>query len=216
MLLGILQLLIIIAIVFEGIAALSSFVFYKKYKRTWLKIMPFFLTYTFLTEWAATYGYILPLNNNLVYNVIALITFNYYLLVYYYNLNFIKFKKTVLTGIAIYIFSFIASTYFQQISQESFIFSYSIGGIFIIIAVLFYFIEKLLTPEILNIKSDLLFWISIGFLIFYVGYIPIKITRQFYASTTDHYNYLKCVQLILVIIMNGVFSIGFFKSKWSQ
>ena len=97
---------------------------------------------------------------------------------------------------------------FQDIGTESLLYSYCFGGGFIIMSILFYFVEKLSNPEILHIKSDLLFWVSVGLLLFYTGYIPIKLA-QITFTDFDQKNIIRFVHLLLVLIMNGLFTMGF-------
>ena len=53
-----------------------------------------------------------------------------------------------------------------------------------------------------------MFWISTGLLLFYVGYLPIKLTRKVFATAIDNYLILALVHVLLVIFMNIFFIIG--------
>lgn len=148
-------------------------------------------------------------NNTLSYNIYSVVAFIYFLSVYHQSIVSTTFKRIIGFGILSYILSVVVNMSFQNIVTQSLLYSYCFGGGLIILSILFYFVEKLKSPEIFRIRTDLLFWISVGLLLFYSGYLPIKLTRITYASFDDHYNVIKFVHLLLVLIMNGLFTIGF-------
>jgi len=84
-----------------------------------------------------------------------------------------------------------------------------IGSIFIIISAIFLFVELLNSDDILIINKLLLFWVSIGVLLFYAGIVPIFVMADFlnYRGLFDY------IILSLNIIMYSCFIIGFIFSK---
>jgi len=190
------------------VAAITSILFYKRYKTTWLRIMPIFLSYAFINDFLGLCA-LGPKNNNLYYSIYSIIAFVYYLFVYYQNLKANRFKTIISIGIILYLISVVINIKYQDIMVESLVYSYCFGGGLIIMAILFYFVEKLANPKILHIKTDLLFWISVGLLLFYSGYIPIKLARISIETFKADNISIRFIHLLLVIIMNGLFSIGF-------
>lgn len=54
-----------------------------------------------------------------------------------------------------------------------------IGSILIVISIMIYFSELLQSDEVLNIKKSIYFWISLGVLLFNIGFIPVYIIAEF-------------------------------------
>lgn len=107
-------------------------------------------------------------NNITLFNVYTFFEFNLFCLIYY---HLIKEKtrlivlKTLMIGFNIvYLFSFYFDFYIQ--------YTIPLEGVFNSIIVLLFFIELLNSDEILNYKKLLSFWISVGFLIFYLTSVP--------------------------------------------
>ncbi len=84
-----------------------------------------------------------------------------------------------------------------------------LGSVLLLTTLILFLIEIINNNKIIfNISKSFIFWISIGLLLFYVGILPIMITREFL-------NYNGTYTIILValnIIMYGSFIIGMVKS----
>jgi hypothetical protein len=65
----------------------------------------------------------------------------------------------------------------------------------------------------LVIKNDLLFWVSVGLFLFYIGYIPIKIIRTWFYKPDSFFEILLVIQSSLIIIMYLFFLTGFLWMK---
>ena len=61
----------------------------------------------------------------------------------------------------------------------------------------------LLSNEILNYKKQLPFWVSVGFLVFYLASIPFFSMHKYFENRSIYY-----VINILVILMNLIISFG--------
>lgn len=201
-----------LAIVLEGVATCTAIIYFKNYKSTWLKLIPLLLLCTFLTDFIGVYIYN-HTNNTVIYNFISLISFLYFLFVYYKTFENKRYKIISLIGLFLFLLSFIVESLYYNIFEKSLLYSYVLGGSFLIVIIVLFFLEKLQKKDSLDIKGDLLFWISVGLLLFYVGYLPIKITRIYFAKIDDLFSLLKIVQLLLVMIMNICFTLGFI---WAQ
>ncbi|WP_148781667.1 hypothetical protein [Aquimarina intermedia] len=82
----------------------------------------------------------------------------------------------------------------------------------LIVAIVFYYIEVLKSERVLKIEKSLLFWISIGVLVYSIGLIPFRILRNYYTNLVDDMVPLLAT-FILTIFMNTCFIIGF---TWSD
>jgi len=86
------------------------------------------------------------------------------------------------------------------------------GSILLILTILFYFIELLRSEKIVRFHKMLLFWISIGLLLFYSGTIPFYLKINNYAIIPGVHK-LFLIVYVLAIIMYLTFSFGFIWSK---
>jgi hypothetical protein len=211
----------------ELLAALVGTIFYYKYKHTYLKYFLFLLWYIFLSEFFV--GYIRDnkidfflhysktgiIYTHWVYNILDTISFLVYYYIYYKSMssnekykNWIKKFAIAYIVISILNWSFIQN-FFEELQSYLFI----IGAIFLIIAILFYFIELLKSEKILVFHKNLLFWISIGLLLYYTGNIPFAAELNGYALIPGGIHKLFLIVNILAIIMYLLFTFGFIWSK---
>lgn len=196
-------------LVFEGIAALLAFICYKKYSHTYLRFFPWLLLYVFLTEIAAIFVLEHFKSNVVIYNVYNIILFLYFYFVFYKNTASKRDKKLILAAVSIFLVSSIVNLIFSSFYATPQLLAYITGACMLILCIILYFVEILYTSQKIQIDHDLLFWVSIGLLLFYVGYIPIKLSRHFFESARSAFMTLLVVHRILVLIMNGCFIIGF-------
>ena len=209
----------------ELLAAIVGTIYFFKYKHTSLKYFLFLLWYITLTEFTGWYvieNEILPLifldengvkYNLWMYNLLRFITFNTLFFIYYNYLNSKIFKKWIKIFAIIYISICIINWSFIQ----SFIWEKSeipkiIGSIFLIITIVFYFIESLKSEKIVLFHKRLLFWISIGLLLFYTGTIPFALKYNTYMLIPGIHK-LFLIIWILALILNLIFTLGFI---WSD
>ncbi|RFN60168.1 hypothetical protein DZ858_09035 [Marixanthomonas ophiurae] len=202
-----------IVFAFYGIAALTAILFYSNYKHTVLKYFVWILIYTFINEVSAKYVYYWVDKNAIMYNVFNTIYFLYFFYVFW---NFIRsktYKNWIVYSVILFSIVTLINVFIIDILEETLMYSYITGSCLIIFCIILYYIEILSDSRVLHIKEDLLFWISIGLLLFYVGYIPIKISRTFFATNMDVFLTLFNVQRTLIVIMNSCFIIGFLWTK---
>jgi quinol-cytochrome oxidoreductase complex cytochrome b subunit len=77
---------------------------------------------------------------------------------------------------------------------------------FLIITVIFYFIEILNSEKVLNVTRDLLFWISVGVVLFNIGVIPWVITLKHYS---EKFVAMNTLLQVLILILNICYILGF-------
>lgn len=201
-----------IVLIFEGIAALTSIICYKNYKNRYLKYLPILLCLVFFNEILAIF-FIQNYNKSMLYNLMALTTFNYYF--WLYRNAYVKPLRKSISFYSVCILNFVYVLEFvlYGCKNVSLAYSYTIGGLFLIMHTIFYFMKKLEEERVLILKQDLLFWLSAGNLLFYVGYLPIKLSRMLYTDITNHYNYLHLLHFILILVLNACIIIGL---KWAR
>jgi hypothetical protein len=195
---------------------LASLYRYSKYFDSKLKYFPILLMYIFLTE---LLGLIIKFDpeknpfftnlyskyNFLIYNIYDILFFGYFFYLYWHYCNS---KKIIFIGSLIYIFSFIINLSFTNIIIYPLIFSYTIGGIILIISASMHLKENIKKSLL---KKNILFWISLGLIIFHIGFIPINILYTLKSNELNFFLYK--IHLALVVLMYSCFVYGFIQMK---
>ncbi len=200
------------AYIFSVLSFITFFVgviTYNKYKNSFLKYFLYFLFYEFLTEITSYYiGFILNKRTFLIFNIYILISSIFFLTLFRFYIN--KHKIYINFMLIVYLIFYVCNVLFIQKTLQTFQ-SYSIilESIFVVISSIILFIELLNSDDILKINRSLLFWVSIGLLLFYVGILPIIIMANFlnYGGLFDY------IILFLNVIMYSCFITGFIVSK---
>jgi hypothetical protein len=151
----------------QYVTFLLALIFYNKYKD--YRFYNFFAIYMFniiLLDVLASIWF--QVNNYELFNIYTFFEFNFFVLIYYHlleqrkNLKFVKILAIVFN--LIYIISF----YFGRLK----LYTVPLEGVFNSVLVIIYFAELLHSEKILNYKKMLPFWISVGFLLFYLTSVP--------------------------------------------
>lgn len=196
---------------------------YPKYFDTPLRYLPILFLYTFLNE---LLGNLVAIDenialtfrdltdNSIIYNLYTIISYLYY---YYIFWSFSKnpiAKKYILYGGIIFLISCGINVFLQSFASDSQVISYTIGGCVLLFCTISYLRHFIFLKQKFEYKQTILFWLSLGLSIFYMGYLPLKINwfydaaRGLGASHTS-----RIFHLSLIIIMYSFFVIGFYKMK---
>jgi len=196
---------------------------YKRYYDTPLKYFPMLIIYTFFTE---LLGVLVKYNNNfqffsddryawhnvIIYNVYQLIFFLFFYRVYYKVLKNESAKKLIKYASYLCIFSYVLNSITYNPLHNKLNYAHIVGSLILIVIILFYFKEKRLEKNPQPWRYNLLAWISIGLLVFYVffpavlflGDVNFNINIQFY---------FRHILLGSIAFMYGCFIIGLLLGK---
>lgn len=211
----------------ELLAAIVGTIYFYKYKNTSLKYFLYLLWYIVLTEFFSGYAsktgtliFYTDENGNhyttWFYNLLRFVTFSSLFYIYYKYLNTVKFKKWIRFFAIIYISVYFINWFFiQDFVKESSELPRILGSLFLISTIIFYFIELLRSEKIIVFHRLLLFWISVGLLLFYTGTIPFALKRNGYALIPGIHD-LFLILYLLAISMYLIFTFGFIWSKKEQ
>ena len=188
----------------------------KTYANTVYKYFFYFLIYTILTELAGyIVGYIIgipyKLKNHFVYNTYIIINFVFYLL-FYKNLFRKKSNKKIVTIFLILYLLFTVSDFIfldPPFLTGLISINFTVGSIFLIITIILFLFEIINNELVLNLKKSLIFWISVGVLLFFIGVLPIFIASEFLGFKGIY----KQILYFLNVILYGCFSLGFILSE---
>ncbi len=206
----------------ELLSAIVGTIFFYKFKHTPLKYFLFILWYITLTEftgWYASENKVLGFfddqgrhYNLWMYNLMYSIFFPVILTIYLKYLKKTLFKRWVKIFLVSYVFIYIINwLYIQNFKYEWMELPKVVGCLFLITTIIFYFIELLKSDKVIVYHKKLLFWISVGLLIFYTGIIPFTIKVTKYALMKGIHN-LFLIIWILAIVMYLTFTFGFIRS----
>ncbi len=198
---------------FEIIAAIIASVFYKKYAESFLKYFLAMLWIIVFVEglvWSLKRNGVV-LQNNFIYNVLNVLQNIFYFVLYYRNLRSKLYRKWIIGFMASYMAAVVINFMWIQkltITAPFNSYTFTIGAIFLIITIGLFLVEILNTEKILYFTRYLMFWISIGLLIFYAGIIPFMIGINLLPSMLSS-DSLTIAFIALNFFMYASFSIGF-------
>tara|TARA_R110001592_G_scaffold287560_2_gene556383 strand:+ start:469 stop:1104 length:636 start_codon:yes stop_codon:yes gene_type:complete len=157
---------------------LLSFILYSKYKQ--YGFYKYFIIYILtIIIFDILSRYFFTINNITLFNVYTFFEFNSFALIYYHLINDRRrlkvLKALVIVFNAIYFISFYFDFYI--------LYTIPLEGVINSVFVILFFIELLNSERILNYKKLLSFWISVGFLIFYLTTVPFW--SLYYSSIFD-------------------------------
>lgn len=184
------------------------------YKNTPLKYLPIILFFTIVTEYLGyftKYNYLIV--NQVLYNIYYLIHFSFFYYVFMEMIDDVRFKKHIKIGIGIFWLIFLSDIVFTSIYEETFARTYIAGAGILVFCIILYYISILQSSLVLVVKNDLLFWVSVGLFLFYIGYIPIKIIKTWYFKLDNFFDFLLLIQYSLITIMYLFFLTGFLWMK---
>lgn len=208
-----------------AVALLMALVRYPKYYSSPLKYFPVLLMYTFLTE---LLGYFTKnyevfhisiftsiVNHNvIIYNIYNLVFFTYFYYVYWSYIESKRYKNFILYGGLFFLIISFINLFLQNFKLESQMYSYMAGALILLMCIILFFREQYHTSKKLDYRFTGIKWISIGLLIFYMGYVPIKASRfYYYLNQLNEYVHLRRIHLMLIILMYICFIIGFLRMK---
>lgn len=184
------------------------------YKDSALRVLPVILFLTLLAESLGMYIKLVHgIHNAIVYNIYY---FFYFSLFYYIFLQVItdeKFKTYIKIGIALFWLFYVGDWVYTDVINSGFLVSYMAGAGILVFCIILYYINILQSSLVLVIKNDLLFWVSVGLFLFYIGYIPIKIIRTWFYKPDSFFEILLVIQFSLIIVMYLFFLTGFLWMK---
>lgn len=187
---------------------------YQLYKNTPLKYLPIILLFTIITEYV---GYFTKNDyleiNYLAFNVYYLTHFSFFFYVFMAMIDDVSFKKYIKIVTVVFWLFFLSEIVFTGILEGSFAKTYIAGAGILVFCIILYYINILQSSLVLVVKNDLLFWISVGLFLFYIGYIPIKIIKTWFYKPDSFFEFLLLIQFSLITIMYLFFLTGFLWMK---
>jgi hypothetical protein len=210
---------IIILNILELAACLTGFLYWRKLKHSFWKWFPVYLAVIFLTEISAEYFLYArkDLSTNIdIYSYWGIpVQFFFFFWIFWKSYQGSDKKKWPLIAAIIYMGALVTDLFY--VSKVKFFFesfSYTIGCLFILILVLIFFFGFTRSNEIINYRSSMLFWVSAGLLLFYIGTMPFfAFRKRLYVDHKDLFYLYWYVQFALNYLMYSFFISSFIWGK---
>ncbi len=186
---------------------------YKDYAHTKAKYFLYSVWYIVFTEFLGTYFYrLFNMVNYSVYNIYMIVQFAFYL----WWIRLLIQSEAKRKILAVFIIVFVITDLIDNIFMHSFLYesstyAYTLGVVFVVIAICFYLIEQFNSENILTLTSSKYFWFLIGILIFNAAYLPFKMAFKYFLF--GDVRPLSVVNFVLCVILYSCFVIGFLKAK---
>lgn len=199
---------------------------YRKYFDTALKLFPIYMAYTFFTE---LLGYFIltyeeftffedtnyAWHNVIIYNLYSVLVFSYFCWVYYQVLRKNSHKKIVRWGSLGILFSFLISSIFQNPLHSGLFYSEALASWFLIAIIWLYLKERKQNGQVVFDKNNIMFWVSIGLLIFHLFFPFLYITGFLKPEIWIEYHFRKILKT-LIFFSYSFFLVGFILGKRSH
>ncbi len=178
--------------------------------------------YTFLTELLGNiirryeeidfiFSDLLHHNNWIVYNIYNIIFFIYFCYVYWICIKRKAARNFILAGGVLFVICSIINPYIKSFETEFQMEAYFVGAIVLIISTILYgaYLKSVTGQRFIN--TNLLSWLSLGILIFYIGYLPIILIGYYRIVEPEQYFIVRRIHLLLIVIMYVCFILGFMR-----
>ena len=177
----------------------------------YLKLFLIFIGYSLLTEILGfVLGFLFGINTFPIYNTWNIVNHFFYL---FFFLGLLKnsFKRNIVKIITVIyaVFTFINIAFLSDYINKTLSVNIIIGSTLIVIAIMIYFSELLQSDAILYLKKSLFFWISLGVLLFNIGFIPVFVIAEYISFN----GVFRIITLLLNLLMSGCFITGFIVSE---
>lgn len=191
---------------------LVGIIYWNKIKQSLpLKLLMWFLVYSLITEIMGTYfAFYAKINTAVIYNtwnVISYLFYSFLFLVLIKN----KIKRIVIFCLTLtyLIYELVNTLFFQNYLTNVYSYSTILIKIFLVVTILMYFSEILKSDFILNVKESMFFWISLGVLIYSIGFIPVFVIGEL----IDYQGIFRYITFTLNMLVGLCFITGFIVSK---
>ncbi len=208
-----------------GVTLLLSLYKYPKYFDSRLKYLPIIFFYTLLNE---LLGYLINSYeefslisadayhnyNWLIYNIYMLVFYLYFYYIFRFYIEDLKQKRNILYGAIFFLIVCITNAFIDDFSKLPQVYSYITGGLVLIYCSILYLKKFFALKKFFTTKENLLFWLSTGLIVFYAGYLPIKVIRYIHTiHETPNPPIVKRIHFILIIVSYLCFIIGFLRMR---
>ncbi|MGB7396173.1 MAG: hypothetical protein WA913_17460, partial [Pricia sp.] len=151
------------------------------------------------------------INNTAIYNIFDIIFFLYFFFIYWKIINNSLSKSAIKYCSLVFVLVSFVNLFFQDFWLFPQIWSIIVGSSLLVMCVCLYLKDSKIGNSKISRRYNLLFWISLGLLVFYPSY-PILIIVGVYNSDL-YVKWFKELHHVLIAAMYLCFTIGFLSMK---
>lgn len=200
------------------IALLITIIFYNRLRPGWLRYFTYILLFLLISDYSAfLYSRITHNPNHFIINIVLLINFPIYFVIFYKTLQKQILKNIVLIFSAVFLVFYLYNILYLQGFSSINSYTYSVGSIILIICCLLYFSQVFVSEKEINYFTIPMFWISTGLMFYYaVNLIYNSLLNYIIDKNIDpHGNIFAVFMTVSNLILYGLFSVGFLcNQKW--
>lgn len=194
------------------ITTIFGFIYIRKFwHNKLLKYWFIFVLYSFLNE--LVNRAIIDFLHIRVYtlNNLWFIVNNVFYMLFFLNLINSKRRRNIVKGLlsVFLLFFTVSAVFFKDLTKDYFVDTFILGQLCVVFSIMLYYVDVLNSDRILQFKKSLLFYISIGALVFNICLLPVYVI----AELIDWQGVFRYIILGVNIVLNGFFVFGFIKSK---
>jgi len=202
----------------ELTACIAGFVYWKKIKSTYWRFFPLYLGIIVIAEIIGTYLNARKMSHYTVvifsYGIIPLEIF-FFLWLFYNEFKKLNVKWLSVAGGFMYILCFLTDILFVSRHNYWFLsFSYTAGILILVIHILSFLFRLAKSDEVLSIKTNMMFWVCLGLLVFYLCSLPFFGMGNFLLKNYNNIfiNYAR-LTFVFNCMMYALFTIAFICGK---
>jgi len=196
--------------IFEFIACITGFIYWRKIKTSAFKWFPVYLGFIVISEYIGV-----SLHNTADNGMLNAAFFNYFEIpveflfffaLFYFTQTSGSYKKLIVLCACLYLLSwFLDMVVLKNIEGAFHSFSCTTGNLLLLVVILRYFVFLVTSNNILYFWKDMLFWICTGLLVYYLGTFPYYGLRNTlalnYPNLFTTYSYIVYILDSLMYIM---------------
>lgn len=196
---------------------------YKRFFDTPLQYLPMLIIYTFFTE---LLGYFIKFSdeyqffseerynwhNVVIFNIYQLVFFLFFFRVYQKVIKDTAAKKWISGGGLACILIYFANALGQNPLHEQLTYAHIVVSLMLVTVLVVYFREKHLEENQISLKYNLMFWVSMGLLIFYTIF-PLILMAYKLNLNLGTYIYLRPILICTIVAMYACIITGLLVAK---
>lgn len=204
-----------------GITLVLALYQFRKYFDTPLKFFPIIVCYTLITELLGYFirkfdEYDIFFNemyaryNVPIYNLYNIVFYLYWFYVFGSYLQKDSNRRYRWAGVALFLVTALVNPFFQDFFLGPQFYTYVVGALILLSFIVAYFWQQYSLGLGVLAKRDLLSWLGFGLFVFYMGYLPIKVSRHIYAlqGLRSEPDFIRPLIIILIVLMYALFCVG--------
>jgi hypothetical protein len=203
-----------VILLMELLAAIVGLIYYPKLKNTYWKWFVYYLVAIFCLEAFSEWGMSNASSFRRYYFDFFVIPLEFIFMYWLYAYQSLQRKKMFWIFTSIYIGSFIPHLFYLNEVRMINSLSYTLGDLLLLILVIKEYFKQLQSDNILNFKTNKMFYINAGVMLFYIGTLPLFAFDKFlYENAKNIWQYYYTFFLIANCVMYGLFAVSFVWGK---